>query len=405
MQQKHKTDKAFGCSKCRYSPSGCARCRNPTFKSRAVAPISQLRQVTTESAQQQRKQRIQLRRDFSLQTSTTAREQLVHRLRKYLNEDGDDDGGGSEHAIDITTTTANSNKRHLQKIDNPQKPTHQHVQEQRQAAKYRKIVDTAPPSDIQTTRTTSDEEMMDVDEGKEKEKPASNNNSPSTKKRDFLELLSDTMAQNREFRTSPSPILASNRQQSKSPASKRQKRGKLLSPVKRRIPRGDGAIDDGEEPKINPRISTWVPPVSPYGLLEEEPVLYSDPWKLLVCCMLLNKTHANQVRKVMWDLFALIPSPGAAVAAETSAVEEIIQPLGLFRKRAAALQRMSDEYLKKDWHDPRELHSVGQYGSDAYWIFCRGKWRDVEPQDKDLIRYKMWLASNDGLGTGLMRGA
>lgn len=37
----------------------------------------------------------------------------------------------------------------------------------------------------------------------------------------------------------------------------------------------------------------WVPPVSPYGLIQEK--LYKDPWKLLVACMLLNKTSGQQV--------------------------------------------------------------------------------------------------------------
>lgn len=37
----------------------------------------------------------------------------------------------------------------------------------------------------------------------------------------------------------------------------------------------------------------WVPPVSPYGLIQEQ--LYQDPWKVLVACMLLNKTGGRQV--------------------------------------------------------------------------------------------------------------
>ena len=38
---------------------------------------------------------------------------------------------------------------------------------------------------------------------------------------------------------------------------------------------------------------TWVPPVSVYALIQEE--LYKDPWKVLVACMLLNKTSGTQV--------------------------------------------------------------------------------------------------------------
>ena len=43
----------------------------------------------------------------------------------------------------------------------------------------------------------------------------------------------------------------------------------------------------------DPREALWHPPASPYGLLEE--VLYEDPWKLLVACMLLNVTSGLQV--------------------------------------------------------------------------------------------------------------
>jgi len=131
----------------------------------------------------------------------------------------------------------------------------------------------------------------------------------------------------------------------------------------------------------DPRLSTWEPPVSPFGLIEEE--LYHDPWKLLLACMLLNKTsgkqvlagvlvpgracsggaccskhaalstrtltarHPPQVRQVIWDLFAMCPTPQAAVAADQAAIRELIRPLGLFNKRAAAVQRFSEEYVDK----------------------------------------------------------
>ena len=51
------------------------------------------------------------------------------------------------------------------------------------------------------------------------------------------------------------------------------------------------------KPGDNPRQATWVPPVSPYGLIEEQ--LYDDPWKLLVACMLLNVTSGKAVS--LWE--------------------------------------------------------------------------------------------------------
>jgi methyl-CpG-binding domain protein 4 len=41
----------------------------------------------------------------------------------------------------------------------------------------------------------------------------------------------------------------------------------------------------------------WEPPASPFGLIEEQ--LFTNPWKLLVACLLLNKTTAQAVRKVI----------------------------------------------------------------------------------------------------------
>lgn len=55
------------------------------------------------------------------------------------------------------------------------------------------------------------------------------------------------------------------------------------------------------------------------------------------------------------------------------------------------------------WVDPIELHGIGQYASDAYFMFCRGLWQEVSPSDKDLLKYQQWLHSTNGEGTGLER--
>ena len=48
--------------------------------------------------------------------------------------------------------------------------------------------------------------------------------------------------------------------------------------------------------------SVWEPPVSPFGLLEEQ--VYNDPWRVMLACMLLNKTSANEVRTLAVCAFA-----------------------------------------------------------------------------------------------------
>ena len=71
---------------------------------------------------------------------------------------------------------------------------------------------------------------------------------------------------------------------------------------------------------------------------------------------------------------------------------EMIKDLGLSQRRAKALIKMSDDYINKDWKaDPTQLYGVGKYASDAYRIFCRGDWRDVEPKDGALVNYRNYL--------------
>lgn len=141
---------------------------------------------------------------------------------------------------------------------------------------------------------------------------------------------------------------------------------------------------------------TWVPPVSVHALIQEE--LYQDPWKVLVACMLLNKTSGTQMRRVIWDLFALCPTPEAAVAVETEKIEEVIQPLGLQKKRARMIQKFSKDYLGKDWSNVGELHGIGKYATDAYAIFCEGRWQEVQPEDHKLVDYWQYLCATDGIG-------
>ena len=36
-------------------------------------------------------------------------------------------------------------------------------------------------------------------------------------------------------------------------------------------------------------------------------------------------------------------------------------------------------------------------------MFCRGEWRATQPADKDLLKYRQWLESTGGEGSGLTR--
>jgi len=165
--------------------------------------------------------------------------------------------------------------------------------------------------------------------------------------------------------------------------------------IKKSKPRTGGGED------WEPCIQNWVPPASPYGLIQE--TLYSDPWKVLVACILLNKTSCAQVRQIIWDFFSLASTPEAAMATPEAKIAEVIRPLGLQQTRAKIIVRMSAEYLQSKWTHVTELHGIGKYAADAHALFCEGKWRSVRPDDKELRKYHEWLVSTDGQGNGLER--
>ncbi|GMH37837.1 hypothetical protein BSKO_05710 [Bryopsis sp. KO-2023] len=151
-----------------------------------------------------------------------------------------------------------------------------------------------------------------------------------------------------------------------------------------------------------PRRCLWEPPVSPYGLIEE--LLYWDPWKLLIACILLNKTSGVQVRSIIWEFFKNYPTPERLLEEKDgSKIFNLIKALGLGSKRSETVKRFSDEYLHEEWTNPIVLHGIGRYASDAYFIFCRGQWRDATPEDKELRRYVEWLALSDGVGYAATR--
>ena len=140
---------------------------------------------------------------------------------------------------------------------------------------------------------------------------------------------------------------------------------------------------------------SWIPPKSPYNLIQEQ--LWEDPWRIFVACIFCNLTKRVQSEPYMWKFFNKYPDAMSASSACPEEIEEMIQPLGLSKRRSVSLVRMSNDYLQKDWKDkPEVLYGVGKYASDAYRIFCQGKWKSVEPSDGALVNYHNFLKNTYG---------
>ncbi len=139
-------------------------------------------------------------------------------------------------------------------------------------------------------------------------------------------------------------------------------------------------------------MNDWKPPESPIGMLQES--LWPNEWKILIACLLHNLTTRKQVDKVYEELFERYPDPISLKNADLEELQSLIKPLGMWKKRASTLKRFSEEYLKKDWKTPKELHGCGKYAEDCWKVFCSGAWREVETKDHALKRYKVWLEEN-----------
>ena len=118
-------------------------------------------------------------------------------------------------------------------------------------------------------------------------------------------------------------------------------------------------------------------------LLQE--IYLTDPWKMLVCCMLLNLTNRKQVDTVREELFTRYKTPKDMMNADHRELADILKPLGLYNRRATSLRLMSAGYIN-GFKSVDELYGIGQYAKDSWEIF-QNKNNNIKPTDKVLQEY------------------
>ena len=118
-------------------------------------------------------------------------------------------------------------------------------------------------------------------------------------------------------------------------------------------------------------------------LLQE--IYQDDAWKMMVCCILLNLTKRQQVDLVRDELFSLYPTPYAMVNSDEYYLSHLLQPLGLYNKRAQTLKKFSQDWIN-GFNDIQECYGVGQYGKDSWNIFQLGEMTNLS-NDKVLTKY------------------
>ena len=135
----------------------------------------------------------------------------------------------------------------------------------------------------------------------------------------------------------------------------------------------------------------WVAPKSPGGLLQEK--YLPDEWKVLVCCILLNRTKRAQVEPIVDQLFNVYPNACAMAEANLDDLANILRKLGFQNRRAKSLVKFSTQFSQTNWTDPRQLHAVGEYAARGWEMLCAGVVGDDPPPDHALLYYYEYLKS------------
>ena len=106
---------------------------------------------------------------------------------------------------------------------------------------------------------------------------------------------------------------------------------------------------------------------------------------MMVCCILLNLTKRTQVDDIRHELFRFYPTPQDMAKCDEKILSILLQPLGLYNRRAYTLKRFSQDYIN-GFNDIQECYGIGQYGKDSWEIFQNNN-KKVKPMDKVLQEY------------------
>lgn len=109
-----------------------------------------------------------------------------------------------------------------------------------------------------------------------------------------------------------------------------------------------------------------------------------DLWKILVCCVMLNRSKGEQVRPVAEKFFARWASPQDVESWHLDDMVEVLRPLGLEHRKAIYIISIAAGLVNGD--DYETLLGVGQYAKDSVQIFYHHDY-DFEPEDVVLKSY------------------
>lgn len=120
-----------------------------------------------------------------------------------------------------------------------------------------------------------------------------------------------------------------------------------------------------------------------FKIIQED---YSDdPWKVLVCCILLNQTNNKQVRPLIQNFFNRWPNSQSILDESNLVISDFIKTTGFQNIKAKRIKDFSLVW-NSGIRDPFKFPGIGDYGREAWRIFVDRNTSFI-PKDKKLKMY------------------
>ena len=74
-------------------------------------------------------------------------------------------------------------------------------------------------------------------------------------------------------------------------------------------------------------------------------------WQHMVGVIMLNQTGRKQVKQVLQNLLEKWPTPEQLLKAGIDEIEAVLKPLGMWKRRADTIRRMSFDFMTWDGED------------------------------------------------------
>ena len=114
------------------------------------------------------------------------------------------------------------------------------------------------------------------------------------------------------------------------------------------------------------------------------------PFQLLIAEIMLQKTGANQVENLFPDFIKKYPDANSVISMKDEELEELLHPLGLFKRRARDIKKTAQQIVENENKIPRtrkelmKLPGVGEYIANA--VLCFGFKKPVPIVDANVGR-------------------